>query len=165
MLEAARVCLGLKLTDRWSTLQLLKTMNWLTLEQYLLTTSSRIVHSIIHKSRPVLLAHKMKPSSQTPEKETRLSGKYKLGSRPAHIGRTQITKYHFKAKSFHFWAQIPDSIQSIPLPHLFKKWLKRWVRDPKDLPPVPKCQYVNLLRIWQVWTTLIWWNKEITYSS
>ena len=135
MLEAARVCLGLKLTDRWSTLKLLKAMKWLTLEQYLLVSSSRIVHSIVHKSRPVLLAHLMKPKTNIPVKETRLTGRFKLGSRPAHIGRTQKTKYNFKAKAFDFWAQIPDSIQSIPAPHLFKKWLKKWLQDPKNLPP------------------------------
>ena len=111
------MCLGLKLTDRWSTSQLLKAMNWLTLEQYLLVSASRIIHSIIHKGRPVLLSHKMKPKTDIPVKETRLTGKYKLGSKPAHIGRTQVTKYHFKSKAYEYWSQIPETIQSIPLPH------------------------------------------------
>ena len=61
ILEVAQICLGLKLMDKWNATKLLKSMGWLSLEQLLCVSSVRISHNIIHKNRPTLLAHKMKP--------------------------------------------------------------------------------------------------------
>ena len=138
LLEAARVCLGLRVSNRWGTNRLLKEMNWLNLEKYLLISSSRITHSIIHKQRPVLLAYKMKPNWVPGDPITRLSGPYKLGPRPRKIGRTLKTKYHFKSKAYEFWSQIPPEVQQIQEPHLFKKWLKRVSKKTRDRPPERK---------------------------
>ena len=49
ILEAARICLGKKVSDKVSQITLLKEMNWLSLEQILTISSCRLTHSIIHK--------------------------------------------------------------------------------------------------------------------
>ena len=147
ILEVAIICLGLKVTDRWSTGKLLKEMNWVTLENILKISSSRITHGIIHKNHPAVLSQKMKPKNQIISQETRLTGRYKLGSRPKDTGRTKITKYRFWSKAYEFWANIPSEIQSIPENHLFKKWLKKFIMDPKNLSPKKKLINTEELRI------------------
>ena len=119
------------------------------MEQILCVSSARISHNIVHCGRPTVLAHKIKPRMDVPILETRLSGKYKLGPRPKGVGRTLITKHQYRAKSYDYWHQVPPEIQSIQKPKLFKKWLKRALKDPKDLPPPnqtnkPKYNYMKI---------------------
>ena len=121
MSEAARIVLGLKLTDRWSTFKLMKEMNWLNLENLLTLSACRIIHQIIHKKRPVILAHKMSPKWSVGDIITRLSGPKKLGPRPKTVGRTKLTKYHFRAQAYTEWPKIHENIQKIKKPKTFKK--------------------------------------------
>ena len=87
ILEAARITLGLKLTDRWNTSRLMNKMNWLKLDDLLTLSAGHLIHQIIHKKHPVVLAHKMAQKWKKGDIETRLSGPHKLGPRP-EIGRT-----------------------------------------------------------------------------
>ena len=137
LLEAARIVLGKRVSDRCSQSYLLKQMNWLSLEQILAVSSNRLTHSIVHKQKPAILAHKMRNSWKKGDIITRLSGPYKLGPRPNTIGRTSLTKNHYRAKAYDYWADIPEIVQKISTPHLFKKWVKRSIKNKKDLPPPP----------------------------
>ena len=137
LLEAARICVGVRVCNRVSATKLLKEMNWLNLEQILTISSNRLTHSIIHLKRPTLMAQRMKPKWVPGDQETRLSGPHKLGPRPRNVGRTRLTKYHYRAQAYHYWDLIPDEVKKITQKPLFKKWSKRTLKNKKDLPPPP----------------------------
>ena len=113
MLEAARIVLGLRLTDRWSSSKLMKEMNWLKLDNLLTLSAGRLIHQIIHRKSPIVLAHKMSSKWTEGDIITRLSGPKKLGPRPRTVGRTKITKYHFRAQAYSEWPKIHENIKKI----------------------------------------------------
>ena len=133
-LEACRMAIGHK-AARWSTKKLLETMGWVSIQKNLERASATTSHAIIHQNTPAQLAYRIREKYNTNNSiQTRMTGPYKLGPKPKMVGRTRITKYHYRANSYEVYAKIPEEIINIKTPFLFKKWLKRYQINPKKLP-------------------------------
>ena len=134
-LEAARTVIGPG-SRRWSRTHLLKEMKWMGIEQIAQFCSARLTHKILTTSQLEVLAHRTISRIQS-SRDTRLSGPYKLGPKPAGIGTTAASKYQYRANSYRHYEPIPLVIKKITKPHIFKKHLKRWIINNDDLPTIP----------------------------
>ena len=131
-LEAARTVIGPE-SRRWSTTSLLKRMNWLSIEQLAQLTSAKLTHKILTTGQPTALAHRMLSRINT-SRTTRLSGPFLLGPRPAGLGLTRTSKYQYRANAYRHYKDIPLVLKQIRRPIIFKRRLKRYLKNNDDLP-------------------------------
>ena len=69
---------------------------------------------------------------------TRTTGQGKLGSQPKQIGRTRTTNYHYRVSAYKIYAKIPQELTDMKDPKAFKKWINRYLINPKFLPSILK---------------------------
>ena len=139
-LEAARTTIGKKLT-RWSTLQLLKEMNWIPVEKILQRESAISTHKILNTMNPEHMNYKMTTKYNNKGQDlrtTRTTGQGKLGSQLKQIGRTRTTNYHYRVSAYKIYAKIPQELTDMKDPKAFKKWINRYLINPKFLPSILK---------------------------
>ena len=126
-LVAARTVIGPH-AQRWSTKKLLTEMDWMSVRQILAFTSNKMTYKMIHHKQPELLYTRMKRVCPPAPHNTRLSGPNKLGPRPPKLGRSKWTKNQYRAKSHHFYAQLPDAIQNLANYKHFSKWMVKFYK-------------------------------------
>ena len=81
-----------------------------------------------------IISFRIKKYLPDPNFSTRNTGAQKIGPRPAQIGRTRITKAHYRANAYRVYAMLPESITEIKSTHLFKKWVSKYLKNPKNVP-------------------------------
>ena len=69
---------------------------------------------------------------------TRITGPYRLGPRPKNVGRTKLTRYHFRASAYQIYGNIPHEITLLKSKEKFKKWIKRFQKSKTDIPKIPQ---------------------------
>ena len=121
-LEAARTVLGYK-SLRWSKKELLRHMDWMDLDQTLAFASNKLTYKLLHWKLPELLHSRFLKSKNSVLVPTRLSGSFKMGSRPRSVGRTKIMRNQYRAKAYQFYEAIPEDIQNLSKYEHFVKWL------------------------------------------
>ena len=126
-LEAARITIGPK-SFMWNRSSLLKEMVWMNIEQLLAFTANKLTYKILHLGQPALLAARMRNTRIPVMNNTRLTGVNKLGARPRVVGRTKLTKNQYRAKSYEFYAQIPEAIQNLASFTHFSKWMTKFYK-------------------------------------
>ena len=131
-LEAARTVLGPEM-KRWSKTSLLKEMKWLSINQLAQLSSAKLAHKIPTSSQPAALAFRMLTKINT-TRTTRQSGPFLLGPRPLGLGCTLTTKYQYRTNAYRHYNDIPLVIKHIRRPVIFKRRLKRYLRNNDDLP-------------------------------
>ena len=62
----------------------------------------------------------------TQVRTTRITGHLRLGTRPRNVGRTKLTRYHYRATAYKIYAKIPHEITSIKSKEKFKIWMKKF---------------------------------------
>ena len=136
-LQACRITLGHH-TMRWSTKQLLDGMKWNSVSSMLEIASSRLTHSIINRDIPENMSYRIKSNFNPNPQTTRATGDGRLGTKPKGFGRTNTTKNHYRANSYKIYSKIPSIITEIKNPKRFKIALKRYHKNPKNLPKIQK---------------------------
>ena len=139
-LEAARTAIGKK-SYRWSTLQLLKSMNWLSIDKILERESAIFTHKILNTQVPEHMNYKMTTKYKIKGQDirvTRNTGQGKLGPRPKEIGRTRTTSYHFRVSAYKVYARFPQELTDMMDPKFLKKWINRYQINPRFLPSLLK---------------------------
>lgn len=121
---------------------LLKTMKWLCVQDMIKYRISCLIHQIIYTKTPAYLYHILITNNVT---NTRNKLGNKLGTKPANIGKTYITKIQFCARSYEIYNSIPSIITSIENKYLFKKYLKRYLFNERDLPDPNKYKITGLM--------------------
>ena len=122
------------ISNRWSTLKLLDTMKWAPLEQLLERATISMTHDIIHLNEPMVLSFKilnhglilMNKGKIVSNKITRLTGP---GTKPKDVGRTKLTRYHFRANSYRIYGTLPKSITDIKSKKRFLSWVKKYQKN------------------------------------
>ena len=84
------------------------------------------------------MAYKIESKIPKTNFQTRNIGKGKIGPKPANFGQTQLSKTHLRSKAYENYPKIPEVITQIEDPKKFKKWYKKYLKNPKDLPPIKK---------------------------
>ena len=123
-LEAARTVIGHR-SARWSKVELLKQMDWMDIQQTLGFAANKLTYKIMHWKLPELLHARYQKSKNQVQFNTRLSGSFKMGSRPKDIGHTNLTKNQYRSRAYEFYEQIPEDIQNLARFDHFTKWLKK----------------------------------------
>ena len=137
-LDAARLTLGTQ-AQRWSTKKLLNEMNWLPVKKLIEKAAIKLIHSMIHEKEPPMMEHRLRQKHCRPNANmTRMTGPKKLGPKPNQVGRTNITKYHFRSAAYRIYAQLPDEITSIASSQRFMSWVKKFLSNPKNPKNIPK---------------------------
>ena len=72
--------------------------------------------------------------SSISSRPTRLTGKFKLGTRPRNVWKTTTTAQQFRAKSYSIYEEIPQILKDIKIKIKFKKRLKIYYKNKDDLP-------------------------------
>ena len=119
-LQACRLTLG-PVAQIWSTKRLLTEINWDLVNSLLEITSSRLTHSIIYQYKPEVLAHRIKSQSKQNPPDTRITGQGKIGTKPKNVGKTIVTKNHYRANTYEIYSKIPKIITDIKEPQFFLK--------------------------------------------
>ena len=92
-------------------------MNWTSVQSIIERSSAILIHSIINFKEPAIIAAKMNipdiENVSVNPRITRISGPSRLGSRPKGVGRTKLTRYHFRSAAYQIYAAIPDEITSL----------------------------------------------------
>ena len=65
---------------------------------------------------------------------TRTIGPNRLGTRPKNVGRTALTRYHFRSAAYPVYAAIPHEITDLKSKTKFKKWIKRFQKSKNYIP-------------------------------
>ena len=131
-LEAARLVNGPK-SSRWNSTTLLKSMKWLSIEDIAKLLSAKLTQKILTTSQPAELAYKI-ISKIYHTRITRNNGPFKLGPKPAGVGRSKITKYQYRNNCYRHYEDIPQIIKEIRHPTKFKQRLKRYLVNNDDIP-------------------------------
>ena len=131
-LQACRIVFGKK-SNRWSTKKLLTEMKWNSIQNMLEIASAKLTHSIINQDKPEVLSYRIKSLNKPNPPNTRITGTGKLGTKPKIVGRTQITKNHYRANTYQIYSKIPQIITDIKDPQKFKRCLKKYHKNPKEL--------------------------------
>ena len=133
-LEACRTTIG-HISKRWSTRKLLKEMGWLSIKQNLQNETAKTTHKIINNQEPEHMAFKMNMKFKNPNQpNTRMSGNGKLGNKPTSLGKTKTSRNHYRNYAYLVYQSIPEELTNIKTPYLFKRWYKRYLNNPKNLP-------------------------------
>ena len=131
-LDAARLVNGPKAT-RWSATTLLKSVNWLSIDNIAKLTSAKLTQKILTTSQPEEIAHRiMRKIDHT--RLTRRNGPFMLGPRPAGFGKTKTMRYQYRYNAYRHYEDIPQILKEIREPTKFKKRLKRYLYNNDDLP-------------------------------
>ena len=109
-------------------------MGWMSVENNLILANAKMTHRIIHQNIPEIISQRIKSNFPDPNFSTSNSGEGKIGPRPAKVGRTKITKTHYRSNAYRVYAMLPEVITEIKKPHLFKKWTTRFLKNPNDTP-------------------------------
>ena len=80
-----------------------------------------------------MLAHRILSKVNT-TRITRNNGPFTLGSKPPGIGLTAISKYQYRANANKNYNLLPTVLKQIKKPSIFKKSVKRYLRNNDDLP-------------------------------
>ena len=131
-LEAARTVLGPR-ARQWSTSHLLRDMKWLSIKQLAVLASAKFTHKILKSSQPATLSYRIM-SRINHTRLTRHNGPNQLGPKPSGIGRSIYIKYQYRANAYSNYKDIPEILREIKQPVIFKKRLKRYLRNNDDLP-------------------------------
>ena len=108
-------------------------MKWLSIHQLACLTSAKLTHKILTTGQPAALAFRMLSKINT-TRTTRQSGPFLLGPRPPGLGRTKTTKYQYRTNAYRHYNDLPLVLKQIRRPIIFKKRLKRYLRNNDDLP-------------------------------
>ena len=71
-------------------------------------------------------------------KDTRQTGKNKIGNMPKQIGKTKTTQYHYRVSAYKIYNEVPDELTEMNDPKLFKRWVNRFLVNPRNLPSLLK---------------------------
>ena len=126
-LEMARTTIG-HYSHYWSTTRLLKHMGWMNVVHILGYVSNKLTYIILYNKQPQLLHHRMTKDRTSNPTQTRLSGPYKMGSRPKNVGRTKLTRFQYRAQTYHYYSQIPEKIQNFSNYRHLTKWIKKYYK-------------------------------------
>ena len=131
-LEAARTVLGYQ-TKRWSATHLLKEMKWVSVQQLATLASAKLSHKILTTSQPAVLSYRIL-SKINHTRTTRNNGPFLLGPKPSSVGNSITSKYQFRANSYKNYDSLPQVLRKITKPVIFKKRVKRYLKNNNDLP-------------------------------
>ena len=131
-LEAARTVLGQK-TRRWTATHLLTEMKWVSVQQLAILASAKLAHKILTTSQPAVLSHRIL-SKINHSRPTRNNGPFLLGPKPITVGRSITSKYQFRANVYKNYDNLPQVLRKITKPVIFKKRVKRFLKNNNDLP-------------------------------
>ena len=137
-LDACRLTIGRK-ADRWSKKKLLQEMNWLPVNEILKKESILMTHKIMKTNNPEHMHYKMFTKYKNYlTKETRQTGMNNLGNLPKQIGNSKTTQYHYRVSAYKIFNQIPEELRLMNDPKIFKRWVNRYLTNPKNLPSLIK---------------------------
>ena len=120
---AAKTVLGYK-AYKLSTIELLKKMNWLSVEKLITLHIGIMVNNILCTKEPEYLYLRLQNKNSNCNRSN--LGR-KLGQRPAEEGNSQFTKNQFVSRVYNIYNNIPSQITSIMDKKLFKKHLKTYL--------------------------------------
>jgi hypothetical protein len=140
-LEACRIING-RISQRWTTTHLLKTLNWLPIKDLITLTSAKMSHKILNNKGPAYLTQVM--TQEIPVRDTRLTGPDRLGAPPRYLGRTNITKSTYRYQAYGHFSKLPEVLKTIKNVKTFNKRLTRYLKNNCDLPR-NNCQHVQCL--------------------
>ena len=129
--KAARIVLGNE-SLKYNNTKLLREMKWLPVEKLIILQTSKLCHKIIQTKNPKYLHERL---TTEPNKNTRTKIGNKLGTKPDNIGKTTQTANTYCSKIYKIYNDLPSVITSIKEKETFKKYLKRYLHNPVDLPP------------------------------
>ena len=110
-------------------------MGWNNIENTLIQANAKITHKILHEGIPEIISHRIKSKLPDPDM-------CKIGQKPDNIGRTKTTRAHYRANAYRIYAMFPDAITDIKIPHFFKKWTGKFLKNPNDLPKTKKTRLI-----------------------
>ena len=68
------------------------------------------------------------------DRNTRRTGQDKLGIKPKEIGRTKTTAYHYRVSAYPIYEKVPEELIKIKDIKYFKRWIGRYLENPKNYP-------------------------------
>ena len=139
--NSARITIGYK-SKRWSQVKLLKELNWLSIDNLVKLYSAILIHQIINISKPEYLSMMMTRDDTLP---TRSSAVRKLGPKPNLQGNNSNYNCTFIAKSYEIYNKLPDLVTAIHNKKIFKTKLKRFLKDPNDIPSLDDKSYLQMI--------------------
>ena len=94
-----------------------------------------MTHKILKTQNPEHLHYKMFIKYKVNNlKDTRQTENNKIGNLPKQIGKTKMTQYHYRVSAYKIYNQIPDELREMNDPKLFKRWVNRFLVNPRNLP-------------------------------
>ena len=108
-------------------------MKWLDVRKTAEFAAARLIHQMIYTEKQALLAARYTVTSES-TRPNRLTGPFRLGSRPKNVGKTRITAQHFRSTSYKIYDNIPNILKEIKKKKIFKKRLKHYLMNNDDLP-------------------------------
>ena len=107
LMKAARLVIG-RHSYWWSINKILATVKWLSVDDLVTLTSTRLAHQMLHRGTPETMS--LRVLNRRTNANTRLSGPNKLGPRTRDFGGTLTTKYQFRATIYDQYDKIPEPI-------------------------------------------------------
>ena len=95
--------------------------------------AAKLIHQMLYTEKPALLAARYLVGKES-TRPTRLTGAFRLGSRPKNIGTSRLTAQHFRLTSYNIYNKIPDILKDITKKKIFKKKFKHYLMNNDDLP-------------------------------
>ena len=111
-----------------STVELLNTMNWLSIDKLVTLNTAIMINNILNTKEPELLYLRLTNNSNTNNNSNRSSLGKKLGQKPINEGKSRYTVNQFVSISYKIYNNLPSQITSISDPQLFKKHLKTYLK-------------------------------------
>jgi hypothetical protein len=134
--NAARATLGHR-SLRMTRSNLLKEMNWLSVENLVILHMAKLIHQVINTGKPEYISLRLNGHRDANNKTgTRSSTDGKLGPRPRAIGKSTYTKHTFISRAFEVYNGIPNILTAIVGKTLFSTRLKMYLRCHDDLPDI-----------------------------
>ena len=101
---------------------LMESLDWLTIQEMILTNKSTIMWKMLHKDRPCKVASKL---------EVDRSNMTIRILEP----RIMFTEHNFTLRASRDWNRLPDFIRNNDKLQSFKKQVKKWVKEQRHLEP------------------------------
>lgn len=128
--KAARIALGPR-TQRWSISRLMSEMGWLKVNELIRYHQCCLIHQIIYTGSPQYLRERILTERTG---RTRSYDHRKLGPKPKNEGSSIFTKNNFVSRSYETYNNLPPILTSIPIRSIFKIRLRRFLKNPEDIP-------------------------------
>ena len=139
--NVARLTIGHKAT-RWSQDRLMNEMNWINIQKMIILNAAIMIHQVINTKLPEYFHLTLSKETTLP---TRSSAVRKLGPKPHQTGNTNNHDKTFLALAYERYNSLPDTITAIHNKKIFKTKLKRYLKNPQDVPDIDDPNYTMMI--------------------